>query len=477
MRKQAEWLRVTLASIGDAVISTDADGRVIFLNSVAEALTGWSQPEAAGRPLPAVFDIVNEVTRLPVDNPALRALRDGTIVGLANHTVLVARDGTERPIDDSAAPIRDEGGAVLGAVLVFRDVSERRRAEEDRARLAAIVDSSEDAIISKTLDGSSDRGTPGRNACSATRPARPMGRTIALIIPPERQDEERAILDRLRRGERVDHFETVRVAKGGRRIDISLTISPVRGGDGRVIGASKIARDITERKAAEEERRRLQDEVEAERARLAEVFRRAPSFLAILRGPEHVFDLANEPYDKLIGGRDIVGKPIREALPEVEGQGFFELLDEVYRTGEAFVGTDMRVLVQRKPGPAARGTVRRVRLPAAPRGRRLGVGHPRPGDRPHGPQACRGGGPAEGREAPALPRQRHRLRHHHDRPRGPRPRMEGRGRADHRLARGRDAGGDGGETSSRPRIVRPGSPRRRWPGPSSTGGPRTGAGT
>ena len=92
------------------MISTDAEGRVTFLNGVAESLTGWPQAEAVGRPLPDVFHIVNEQTRQPVENPALRALREGTVVGLANHTVLIARDGTERPIDDSAAPIRDDLG-------------------------------------------------------------------------------------------------------------------------------------------------------------------------------------------------------------------------------------------------------------------------------------------------------------------------------------------------------------------------------
>src|SRR5688572_12997186 len=128
LRKQSEWLRITLASIGDAVISTDAEGRVTFMNAVAEGLTGWSQAEATGRPLSEVFHIVNERTREPVENPVLRALREDTVVGLANHTVLIARDGTERPIDDSAAPMRDEGGTLIGVVLVFRDVSERKRA-------------------------------------------------------------------------------------------------------------------------------------------------------------------------------------------------------------------------------------------------------------------------------------------------------------------------------------------------------------
>src|SRR5262249_39939488 len=129
LQEQFEWLRITLASIGDAVISTDVEGRITFMNGVAEALTRWTEDEAIGQPLPEVFKIVNERTREPVDNPAIRALREGAIGGLANHTVLIARDGKEWPIDDSAAPIRNENGTVLGAVLIFRDITARKRAE------------------------------------------------------------------------------------------------------------------------------------------------------------------------------------------------------------------------------------------------------------------------------------------------------------------------------------------------------------
>ena len=165
--------RSTLASIGDAVISTDAEGRVTFMNGVAEALTGWPQAEALGRPLPDVFHIVNERTRQPVENPVLRALREGTIVGLANHTVLIARDGTERPIDDSAAPMRDEGGDLLGAVLVFRDVTERKRAEEVRRGWRPSSSRPRTRSSARRSTASSGRGTPGPSACSATRPRRP----------------------------------------------------------------------------------------------------------------------------------------------------------------------------------------------------------------------------------------------------------------------------------------------------------------
>ncbi|MFA8019585.1 PAS domain S-box protein [Bremerella cremea] len=125
-----ELLQVTLESIGDAVITTDANGRVVFLNPVAQKLTGWSNEQAHGQPLETVFQIVNETTGLAVENPISRCLREGRVVGLANHTILLAKDGSIYPIDDSAAPIRDDQNEVLGAVLVFRDISERREAEE-----------------------------------------------------------------------------------------------------------------------------------------------------------------------------------------------------------------------------------------------------------------------------------------------------------------------------------------------------------
>lgn len=137
LRKHSEWLRVTLASIGDAVITTDVEGRVTFMNRVAESLTGWSQAEALGCSLVDIFPIFNEQSRQPVENSALQALRAGTLVALANHTILVAKDGSEWPIDDSGAPIRNEQGEVVGAVLVFRDISERKRMELERERLLA----------------------------------------------------------------------------------------------------------------------------------------------------------------------------------------------------------------------------------------------------------------------------------------------------------------------------------------------------
>lgn len=156
-RRQAEERhRVTLMSVGDAVIVTDATGRVELLNPVAERLTGWAQEEACGRLLEEIFRIVNEETRQAVENPVARVIREGLVVGLANHTVLIARDGTERPIADSGAPIRDESGAITGVVLVFRDQTEERAAakalEETHRMLRTILDTIPVRVFWKDLN-------------------------------------------------------------------------------------------------------------------------------------------------------------------------------------------------------------------------------------------------------------------------------------------------------------------------------------
>jgi PAS domain S-box-containing protein len=249
--RQREQLRVTLTSIGDAVIVTDLKGAVTFLNPVAQALTGWEPREAAGQPLERVFRIINEETRQPVENPVHQVLQQGVTIGLANHTLLIARDGREIPIDDSGAPIRGEEGTVAGVVLVFRDVSETRRAMEARLHLAAIVESSDDAIISKTLDGTIRSWNKAAELLYGYTAEEIVGKPLSILVPPDHPNELPEIIERLKRGERIEHFETARRRKDGSRLDVSLTISPVRNAEGKVIGASKIARDITARKRQE----------------------------------------------------------------------------------------------------------------------------------------------------------------------------------------------------------------------------------
>ena len=268
--ERREIFRVTLRSIGDAVITTDTKGCVNYLNEVAESLTGWSHTEALGEPLERVFSIINEITRLPVESPATRALREGVVVGLANHTVLIRKNGQECPIDDSAAPIRNEFGYVSGCVLIFRDVTAQRLLERDKANqlltarlLAAIVESSNDAIISKSLDGIIQTWNAAAERLFGFRAEEAIGRHISLVIPPDRIAEEDKIIASLKAGQRIEHFETERVRTDGRRITVSLTISPIKDDSGNVIGASKIVRDITERKRLEDNLRKLAADLSA----------------------------------------------------------------------------------------------------------------------------------------------------------------------------------------------------------------------
>ena len=247
--EQRELLRITLHSIGDAVITTDVDGRVTSMNAVAEWLTGWTKSDGVGRPLDAVFRIVNEDTRHPVENPARRALRDGVAVGLVNHTLLIRKDGGECPIDDSAAPIRDESGTASGCVLIFRDVTAQRRVERAQASqllttslLASIIESSDDAIISKSLDGVIQSWNAGAERLFGYTAGEAVGRHISIVIPPDRLAEEDDIIASLKAGRRIEHVETERLRSDGSRIFVSLTISPIKDEAGTVVGASKITR-------------------------------------------------------------------------------------------------------------------------------------------------------------------------------------------------------------------------------------------
>jgi PAS domain S-box-containing protein len=264
LRKQSEWLRVTLSSIGDAVIATDAEGKITFINRVAEKLTGWIHAEAIGRPMSEVFQIVNEYTRQPAENPALRALRKGVIVGLANHTILISKDGTELPIDDSAAPIRDELGATVGAVLVFRDVTDRRKTEavlrESEARYRAIVEASPECVKLLSPDGTLlQMNHAGMAMVEADEASDALGQCIYNIIAPEYREEYRAFNERVCRGEGGTKEFDIIGFKGTRR-HMETTAVPLASPDGKFTHLA-VTRDVTGRveanRALAESRARL----------------------------------------------------------------------------------------------------------------------------------------------------------------------------------------------------------------------------
>jgi PAS domain S-box-containing protein len=262
--------RAVLDGLPAAIYTTDAAGRVTYFNQAAADLAG-RQPELGRDEWCVTWRLYRpDGTRLPHDQcPMAVALKENRPVR-GVEAILERPDGTRIPFIPYPTPLRDAAGALVGAVNMLVDISERKIAENARAYLAAIVESSDDAIISKDLNGVVTSWNRGAEAIFGYRAEEVVGRHISVLFPPDRLAEEDDILARLRRGDRVDHFETVRRRKDGYDIDVSLTISPVRDAAGRVVGVSKIARDITEKKRAEAALRDLNDSLEqrvAERMR------------------------------------------------------------------------------------------------------------------------------------------------------------------------------------------------------------------
>jgi PAS domain S-box-containing protein len=239
----------------DAVIGMDEHGVITNWNPRAEVIFGWTAGEAVGKKL-------SEVLIPPQYREAhIRGLRhflatgQGPVLNRRIEITALRRDGTEFPVELSILPLKVGASYRFNAFIA--DITERKRAEETNARLAAIVESSDDAIIGKTLDGIVVSWNRGAERIFGYAAEEVLGRPITLLIPPDRSDEEPKNIERLRRGERIEHFETVRRRKDGEEIAVSLTISPIKDETGKIVGISKIVRDISERQRAKEELERL----------------------------------------------------------------------------------------------------------------------------------------------------------------------------------------------------------------------------
>jgi PAS domain S-box-containing protein len=270
LRESEEKYRTTLASVGDAVIASDFSGKITFMNKIAEELTGWTVSEASTKPVADVFHIINEHTRNRVEDPVAKVLKEGVIVGLANHSVLVGKSGREIPIDDSGAPIRDQDGRIMGVVLIFRDITERKRAEEERKsllntvreekdRLSALINSMQDEVWyadtekNFTLTNPSALHEFGLNGMTDVD-VRELAESLEVFRSDgtPRPVEEAPPLRALQGEVITKQEEIIRTPRTGELRVRQVSASPVKDTGGHIIGSVSIVRDITEHRQAEE---------------------------------------------------------------------------------------------------------------------------------------------------------------------------------------------------------------------------------
>jgi len=285
LAQQREWFRITLSSIGDAVITTDRHGEVSFMNSIAERLTGWSSDEAVGQPLANVFRLVDEQTRAPSDG-AGQTLQQPPLPGGAQHTALIARDGSQRPITTSAAPIVDDRTNKLGVVIVFHDVTEQRRAEEaiaeQREWLETTLVSIGDAVIATDVHGRIVFMNPVAEHMTGWRGREARGRDCAdvfrIVDEASRAAIESPSARVLREGSTVALSDrTALIARDGSERPIDNSAAPIRRADGRIAGVVLVFHDVSERRRIEQDRRTAESEreqlLQSERAARSEAER------------------------------------------------------------------------------------------------------------------------------------------------------------------------------------------------------------
>ncbi|HTV08762.1 MAG TPA: PAS domain S-box protein [Candidatus Aquilonibacter sp.] len=241
-----DFLAAIIASSDDAIISKDLNGIIRSWNGGARRIFGYEADEIIGQ---SILRLIPEELHHEEDT-ILGKIRTGERIEHFETTRL-RKSGERFPISVTISPIKDHSGAIIGASKIARDISDRRRAEESRFHLAAIVDSADDAIISKDLNGIIKTWNNGARQLFGYEPEEIIGRSILTLFPEELRHEEEGILRKLKAGEKIEHYETKRVSKSGEIREVSITISPIRNSKGEIVGASKIARDISDRKKVE----------------------------------------------------------------------------------------------------------------------------------------------------------------------------------------------------------------------------------
>lgn len=324
-----------------AMYACDKDGYITQFNKAAENLFG--REIVAGRERwTAAWKMAGEDGQYipPSKSPMAIALQTG-LIPPPQEITLQNPDGSVRVVIDHPQLFFQENGEITGGLNAIIDITERKLAEKSTASLAAIVHSTNDAIISKNLKGIITSWNPAAERLFGYTEEEMVGTPITRLFPAERLSEEPVLIDRITRGERVEHFDTVRIKKNGEPIDISLTISPIKDINGRIIGASKIARDITAQKA-------LFTALQESEHKFRELVMQAPVGITILRGKEMIVELANDTYLKIIDKTkdEFIGKSLYASLPEVRS-AVEPLLNNVLATGIPYYGSEFKVNLRR----------------------------------------------------------------------------------------------------------------------------------
>lgn len=331
------WFRTTLYSIGDGVITTDTAGAVLQMNPAAETLTGWSEAEALGRPIEEVFQIVNETTRREVENPIKQVILKGTVVGLANHTLLISRDGTERPIADSGAPIRNEAGEIKGAVLVFSDRSAERLAEQallrERDRAQQYLDIVGTAIVALNADQTVSMVNKACCQLLGYDEADILGKNWFDCFLPERDRASvRHVFEQLIAGAaRMPEFhDNTVLTRTGEERSVVWHNTPLCDDAGQTIGTLSAGMDITDRKRMEESLRESEQRFRDLAEGMSEaIWLTSPDYKSVFYVNKAYEKVWGSPRNRLYGdGLDWLNAIVDEDRPAVESRLFRESASE-----------------------------------------------------------------------------------------------------------------------------------------------------
>jgi PAS domain S-box-containing protein len=337
LKQSQKWLSTILNSIGDAVIATDAEERIRFINPVAETITNWKQQEVLGEKFSEVYRVRNEITNEVIENPATRVIREGITVGMANHTVLLTKDDCKIPVEDTASPICDENGEIIGVVIIFHDVSERRRKEEQIRKLSSAVEQSPSVVVITNFAGDIEYVNPKFTKLTGYE-FEEVKYKNSRILKSGKTDP--VIYEVLWESITAGHEwrgELQNKKKNGEFYWESISISPLRDSENKITHFIAVKEDITQRKHAEEATRRAEIALAAEKERLA-VTLRSIGDAVISTDTEAGIVLVNREAEKLTGyeQHEILGKnftEVFELINEMTGEPFDDPIEKVLTNG------------------------------------------------------------------------------------------------------------------------------------------------